>query len=147
MTRWLSIAVLLFTFSQAQAQERTTKTRTIQYARDIQPILSSNCFMCHGPDDKTRKAGLRLDSAAAAVKPTKSGARAVVPGDIKNSELVARIFAKDRDMMPPKGSHKQLKEGEKLLLKRWIEEGAEYQGHWAFTAPRRPAIPMPTTRG
>ncbi len=121
--------------------------RTVQYARDIQPILSGNCFGCHGPDVKARKAGLRLDIPELAMKSLKSGARAIVPGDPKNSELVARIYATDSEIMPPKGSHKKLKAAEKKLLKRWIEEGAEYQPHWAFTAPRRPALPVPKTKG
>jgi mono/diheme cytochrome c family protein len=121
--------------------------RTVQYARDIQPILSGNCFACHGPDVKTRKAGLRLDIASEARKALKSGARAIVPGDVKNSELVARVFATDTEMMPPKNSHKKLKAAEKQLLKRWVEEGAEYQPHWAFMPPQRPPLPSTKTTG
>jgi hypothetical protein len=120
---------------------------TVQFARDIQPILSGNCFACHGPDQKTLKAGLRLDNREMATKTLKSGARAIVPGDVKNSELVARIFATDSERMPPKSSHKKLKEAEKQLLKRWIEEGAEYQPHWAFIPPQRPAVPVTKTKG
>jgi mono/diheme cytochrome c family protein len=133
-------------FSQPAGGKKSA-TRTVQYARDIQPILSGNCFACHGPDVKTRKAGLRLDIPELARKTLKSGARAIVPGDAKNSELVARIFATDSERMPPKNSHKKLKEAEKQLLKRWIEEGAEYQPHWAFIAPQRPAVPVTETKG
>lgn len=114
----------------------------VQFARDVLPILSANCFTCHGPDEKTRKAGLRLDLGETATKTLKSGARAVVPGDVKNSGLIARIFSNDSDeRMPPARTMKSLKDSEKALLKRWIEEGAEYQRHWAFIAPQRPSLP------
>jgi mono/diheme cytochrome c family protein len=116
----------------------------VQYARDIQPILSANCFTCHGPDQKTRKAGLRLDLAEEATKVLRSGSRAVVPGDIKKSQLIVRIFATGKERMPPAKSHKALKDAEKKLLRRWIEEGAEQERHWAFVAPKRP--PFPATK-
>jgi mono/diheme cytochrome c family protein len=114
----------------------------VEFARDILPIVSAHCFTCHGPDEKTRKAGLRLDLGETAMKKLKSGARAVVPGDVKSSELIARIFATDPDeRMPPAKTQKSLKDTEKALLKRWIEEGAVYQKHWAFVAPKRPGLP------
>jgi len=84
---------------------------------------------------------LRLDLPEEAVKTLKSGGHAIVPGKAKDSELVARIFSAESDRMPPAKSHKTLKETEKLLLTRWIEEGAEYQKHWAFLPPQRPAVP------
>jgi hypothetical protein len=116
--------------------------KTVQYAREIQPILSNYCFTCHGPDEKTVKGGLRLDSASGATKKLRSGAKAVVPGDPAGSELIARIFARDdNERMPPVNSQKVMKQAEKDLLKRWIAEGAEYQQHWAFVAPKRPALP------
>src|SRR5438309_3529326 len=80
----------------------------VQYARDVQPILAAHCFTCHGPDEKTRKAGLRLDVAEVATRTLKSGSRAVVPGDSKTSELIARVFSTDSDRMPPASSHKPL---------------------------------------
>jgi hypothetical protein len=119
----------------------------VQYARDILPVLSANCFACHGPDEKTRKAGLRLDLGAAATRTLKSGSRAVVPGDPEKSELVTRIFADHSERMPPPKSHKQLKEAEKQRLKLWIAEGAVYQRHWAFVAPQKKAVPAPKTAG
>src|SRR5947209_16329295 len=130
----------------ASARPEPVPTK-VQFARDILPVLSANCFACHGPDEKTRKAGLRLDLAEVATRKLKSGSRAVVPGDVQASELVARIFAADSERMPPAKSHKQLKESEKQLLKRWIAEGAAYQRHWAFVAPQRPVVPMPRTAG
>src|SRR5262245_5566244 len=119
----------------------TDKPTKVQFARDILPILSSHCFTCHGPDDKGRKAGLRLDLAETATKTLRSGNRAVVPGDTKESALIDRIFAEGEDRMPPPKSNHTLKDSEKNLLKRWIAEGAEYQRHWSFVAPKRPAIP------
>jgi hypothetical protein len=118
--------------------------KKVRYARDILPVLSANCFACHGPDDKARKAHLRLDLAETAMRKLRGGERAIVPGDAAHSELVARIFSTDdtERMPPPKSNHK-LKESEKQLLKRWIAEGAEYQRHWAFVAPKRPPLPEP----
>ena len=130
----------------ASANKNSPPSRT-QYTRDILPILSANCFRCHGPDEKTRKAGLRLDASEDAVKVLKSGVRAITPGKPQQSELVARIFSDGIDHMPPAKSEKQLKEPEKQLLKRWIEEGAEYQRHWAFIAPQRSPVPEPKTKG
>jgi hypothetical protein len=124
-----------------------SESRKVEFARDILPILSKNCFTCHGPDDNNRKGGLRLDSADTARKTLKSGNRAIVPGDAKHSELVTRIFLKDSDRMPPPKSHLELKDAEKQLLARWIKEGARYQQHWAFVAPKRPVVPMPKTPG
>ncbi len=122
--------------------------RTVQFATDIRPILAGKCFTCHGPDAGTRKAGLRLDLPTEAKKTLRSGSRAIVPGDVKASELVARIFATDdSERMPPKSSHKTLKKVEKEMLRRWIAEGAEYQPHWAFVPPRRPGLPAVKTLG
>jgi hypothetical protein len=109
----------------------------VLFNRDIRPILSDTCFQCHGPDKKQRKAKLRLDDRAVALK-----MEAIVPGKPEASELVARIFATDADeRMPPAASNKKLTADQKNLLKRWIAEGAEYQGHWAYEKPRRPAVP------
>src|SRR5947208_4859901 len=142
------LAVALVSGTDVPAESAAAPgVRKVQYAREILPVLSANCFVCHGPDEKMRKAGLRLDIPEWAIKELKSGSRAIVPGDTKNSELVARIFSKEKDRMPPATAHKELKESEKQLLKRWIEEGAEYQRHWAFIPPQRPTLPTPKTRG
>src|SRR5207244_3873402 len=96
----------------------------VQFGRDVLPILSTHCFNCHGPDAKTTKAGLRLDVFETATKKLKSGNRAVVPGKVKDSELIARIFStEDSERMPPASAKKTLSDAEKSLLKRWIEEG------------------------
>ncbi|MBI4586850.1 MAG: DUF1549 domain-containing protein [Planctomycetes bacterium] len=114
----------------------------IDYNRAVRPILASHCFKCHGFDAKERKAGLRLDLCDEAVKPRKSGRPAISPGRPEESLLVERITSTDEDhVMPPPSTGKKLVEAEKDLLKRWIAEGAEYQAHWAFIPPRRPALP------
>lgn len=112
------------------------------YNREIRPILSDNCFHCHGPDAKHRKAELRLDIREEAVKPAKSGKPAIVPGDAEGSELVRRLFAADADeVMPPEEAHKVLTAAQKELLKQWVAGGAPYEAHWAYTPVVRPAVP------
>jgi hypothetical protein len=114
----------------------------VDYARDIRPILANNCFVCHGPDPKTRKAGLRLDLRADATKPGRSGAAPIVPGKSADSELVKRIISTDAGaLMPPTKSNKVLDRAAKELLKRWIDEGAGYATHWSFVKPARPPVP------
>lgn len=115
----------------------------VEFNRDIRPILSDTCFHCHGPDENKRKSGLRLDIKADALKPAKSGSVALVPGKPDESELIARVLATDDDdLMPPSKLHKPLTTQQKALLKQWVAEGAEYQGHWAFISPVRPEVPQ-----
>src|SRR5687767_2924582 len=105
----------------------------IDFARDVRPILSENCFACHGPDANKRKAGLRLDEKEAAFQILESGERAIVAGDIEKSELLRRVASTDKDeVMPPPKEHKKLKPEQVDLLRRWIQEGALWTGHWAF---------------
>jgi len=114
----------------------------VDFNRDIRPLLSDTCFACHGPDTQKVKGGLRLDVREQAVKPAKSGKIALVPGRPEESELVRRLQTTDEDaVMPPPESHKTLTPAQKELLQRWIAEGAEYQGHWAYTPPARPVVP------
>jgi Protein of unknown function (DUF1553)/Protein of unknown function (DUF1549)/Planctomycete cytochrome C len=106
---------------------------SIVFNRDIRPILSDKCFHCHGFDEKERKGELRLDLRDAALKPAESGAIAIVPGKPDQSELLARVMTTNADdLMPPAKMHKPISKAEAALLKQWISEGAEYQGHWAF---------------
>jgi cytochrome c553 len=108
-----------------------------QYNRDVRPVLAEACFACHGPDKSARKARLRLDVREEAVKKG-----AIVPGKPGESTLVERIFSDEPGkLMPPAKSHKKLLPEQKELLKRWVAAGAEYQPHWAFIAPKRPALP------
>ena len=114
----------------------------VDFTRDVLPILSQNCFQCHGPDEAARKAKLRLDVREGALKGGKSGTAAVVPGDVGKSAVVARITSANSDeLMPPADSKKTLTPEQVETLKRWVESGAEYRGHWAFEAPKRPAPP------
>ncbi|HEY6229587.1 MAG TPA: c-type cytochrome domain-containing protein, partial [Verrucomicrobiae bacterium] len=114
----------------------------VDFQREVRPILSGICFKCHGPDDATRKGGLRLDIRDEALKPSKSGDVAIVPGDVSKSALVKRIFTTDEDdLMPPPKAKMPLTDAQKDILKRWVAEGAEYRPHWAFVAPKRPELP------
>src|ERR1051325_4877108 len=100
----------------------------IDFNRDIRTILSDNCFACHGPDENKRKAKLRFDVKEEAFKPAKSGDYAIVPGDLKKSQMIARITSKDEDeMMPPPKLGKKLSPQQIELLKKWIAEGAPWQ--------------------
>ncbi|MCC6676445.1 MAG: PSD1 domain-containing protein [Phycisphaerales bacterium] len=117
---------------------------SVRYGRDIRPILSDRCFQCHGPDAQKREAGLRLDLREEALAVRKDGPAAIVPGQSGESELWRRVTNSDPDeVMPPSNSHKRaLTDGEKALLKRWIDEGAAYEPHWSFVPPARPAVPQ-----
>ena len=134
---WVCLSV------SAIAAETAAPATKLDYGRHVRPILSNNCFKCHGPDEKERQAGLRLDVRDAALKPSESGKPAIVPGKIEASELVARITARDADtLMPPPGSHKKLTPDEIELLKQWVRQGADYKLHWAYVAPVRPPLPV-----
>ncbi len=118
----------------------------IEFNRDIRAILSENCFTCHGPDEQHRKGKLRLDLKEDAFKPAKSGELAIVPGDLKKSELIARILTSNEDdVMPPVKTGKKLSPAQIELLKRWIAEGATWQNHWAYE-PLKPVEP-PAIKG
>lgn len=113
----------------------------VDYARDVRPILANHCWACHGPDEKAREADLRLDSREGATA-KRDGKPAVVPGSAPASALVARIESTNaKRVMPPPASKKPLTDAQKKLLRRWVEQGAAYTGHWAFVPPRRPILP------
>jgi len=114
----------------------------VRFNRDIRPILSDNCFACHGPDAKKAHGDLRLDLRESALKPAESGEIAIVPGKPDESALMKRVLTNDPDdIMPPPKSHKTLTAQQKDLLKKWIADGAKYETHWGFTKPTRPEIP------
>jgi hypothetical protein len=113
----------------------------ITYNRDIRPIISENCFPCHGTDSASRKAGLRLDQAQVATNKLEDGVVAIVPGRPEKSEMIRRIFAEDEDHMPPAKVNKVLKPEQKELLRRWIAAGAKYEPHWAFIPPHKSPLP------
>ncbi len=113
----------------------------IDFARQIRPILSNRCFVCHGPDEATREADLRLDTKEGALGDL-GGYSAVAPGKPDESELLARISEEDPDMrMPPSGTEPLTKD-EIALIRRWIETGATWNDHWAFVKPVRPPLPV-----
>jgi mono/diheme cytochrome c family protein len=116
--------------------------RPVDYNREIRPILSRNCFACHGADDEHRKSGLRLDRREAAVKELDSGLTAIIPGKVDDSELVVRITTDNAaERMPPPSSGRELTEAEIATLKRWVAEGAAFAEHWSYVKPLRPALP------
>ena len=114
---------------------------SVDYNRDIRPVLSRNCFSCHGPDEESRKAGLRLDVREGALAERK-GVPAIVPGKRGESELFARLMTTDQDdIMPPADSGHELTAEEIESIGKWIDGGAPYARHWAFVPPVRPGVP------
>ncbi|HRH95084.1 MAG TPA: PSD1 and planctomycete cytochrome C domain-containing protein [Prosthecobacter sp.] len=114
----------------------------LDFNRDIRPILSDNCFACHGFDAKKRKADLRLDVPEGAFTAIE-GAFPIKPGDVEASTIIQRILSHDEDeVMPPPDTNKKVKPEQVEILKRWIKEGAEYKKHWAFEAPVKTPPPV-----
>ncbi|MBJ7346692.1 MAG: DUF1549 domain-containing protein, partial [Gemmataceae bacterium] len=109
----------------------------LKYNKDIRPILSENCFACHGPDSAARKADLRLDRREDAIK-----FGAIVAGSAEKSPIIERIYSTEKDkVMPTPKSHKVLTAIQKEKLKQWVLEGAEYELHWSFIAAKKPTLP------
>jgi len=138
----LAFVTLLAAPQLAAAAANRGAGGVIEFNRDIRPILSENCFACHGADSASRKASLRLDRPEDATAPRKDSEPAIVPGKPDASALVHRITATDPDdVMPPPKTHKVLTAQQKDLLKKWIASGAQYQPHWSLIAPVRPRLP------
>jgi len=136
----LPLFLLLLATPLACAAESALPDR-IEFNRDVQPILSDNCFKCHGFDKKHREGDRRLDTRAGALADNE-GVRAIVPGKLSESDAHLRIHSTDKDeQMPPPNSGKKLTSRQIAILDKWIEQGAEYQPHWAYIAPVRPAVP------
>src|SRR6266568_2516562 len=115
----------------------------VRFNRDIRPIMAETCFRCHGPDKSSRMAGMRLDIRDEAVKPTKSGVTPIVPGDPEKSAIIERIFATTpAKQMPPVYAHKELTAAQKETIRRWVAEGAVYEGHWSYEPVKRPPVPQ-----
>ncbi len=125
-----------------------TLPESVTFNAHIRPIFSDTCFACHGFDAKTREADLRLDTEEGAYAKLKdSEQRAIVPGKPEQSAILNRIFATDpEEIMPPGDFHKVLTDHQKLLVRAWIEQGAKYEQHWAFTPVVKPAVPAVTQR-
>lgn len=138
------IPVQLFILMWLIAVGSSTAAESVDFTRDVRPILSNHCWSCHGPDASSRKAGLRLDLRDSAIREAESGSIAIVPGKPEASELIARIKSSDESvMMPPPEVQKQkpLSAAQKEILQRWIAAGAHFSNHWAFESPRRPDLP------
>ena len=119
----------------------TSSPKPLDFNRDIRPILSENCFQCHGFDEKSRQADLRLDMPESALV-KHDDVTAIVPGHPEQSELWRRVTSSDEsEQMPPPDSHRELKPEQKELLKRWIEQGAHYAKHWSFIPPVKAELP------
>jgi len=120
----------------------TVAEAPVNFERDIRPILSDNCFHCHGPDEAERKAGIRLDTKEGLFASIDNG-HVIAPGEPDNSLLIYRVYAVDPDeAMPPAESKKKFGDKERALLRRWVEEGAVWSEHWAFTPPIKPELPV-----
>ncbi len=112
----------------------------VSFNRDIRPIMADTCFRCHGPDVGTRMANMRLDLREAATKPNRAGRTPIVPGKPEESNIIARVFeTRPARIMPPPAAHKELTEAQKETIRRWVAEGAHYEGHWAYEPIRKPA--------
>src|SRR6185436_13839550 len=136
------LAAVVYAAAFLWNQNVTADNTAISFNRDIRPIFSDTCFRCHGPDKNARKAGLRLDIREEALKKTKSGITPIVPGKPDESEIIRRIFATDQyEMMPPPDAHKELSAQQKEIIKRWVAEGAQYEGHWAYQPIKRSIVP------
>ncbi len=137
-------AMLLLLVSSDLAWCETTsdkQTQSIDFSEQVSPILSDKCFHCHGPDAQNQESEFRADTKENLFADL-GGYFAVVPGDLDSSELHTRIHSDDPiDQMPPPDSNRSLTEAEKKILDAWIEQGAPYEGHWAFEPPQRPQVP------
>ncbi|MBL9139943.1 MAG: PSD1 domain-containing protein [Verrucomicrobiales bacterium] len=141
------LAAMMSPSSPSRAAVPTSPATPVDFNRDIRPILSQNCFFCHGPDENERKGGLkesgglRLDTATGQ-RQDLGGYFAVVPGKPETSDLLRRITTSDADdVMPPAASGKRVTPDQADLLRRWIAEGARFSGHWSYERPVRPTLP------
>lgn len=136
-----------FAFAAAAVPGAPSGKDPVDFGSQIRPILSAKCFHCHGPDEKSRKAKLRLDLREQATR-EREGIIPIKPGDLRNSEMIRRVTLPEtsEDLMPPTKAGQPLRAAEIELLKRWIEQGAPYATHWSFAKPERPALPKISKR-
>src|SRR5262245_49171564 len=137
----LAALILGLVPAPALAGGRAPAPAGIDFNRDIRPILSDHCYTCHGPAKSTRKADLRLDRREDALQESEPGVAPVVPADRARSLLYRRITATGKGVMPPPSTGKRLTPAQVELLGRWIDQGAKWDAHWAYVAPRRPPLP------
>lgn len=142
----LGLAGLLGVFTVPTFAADAPETRRVEFNRDIRPILSEQCLHCHGPDAATREADLRLDDPADVRQP-RDGYAIINLKRPAESELLKRLLTSDADLkMPPADSGKEISPQQIELIRRWIEQGAEYQQHWSFIPPKRPQVPQLKTQ-
>lgn len=142
-----SLALVTILVPLSAVEGRSDDSKPIDFATRVRPILSKHCFACHGPDDASRAADLRLDTADGATE-DRGGYRAIVAGDPDRSDAFRRIVSDDPDLVMPPADHGEPLEAEEIeLVRRWIAEGAEYATHWAFVPPTRPAVPTIANAG
>jgi len=143
---WFAFAVLLWAIAAIGVQpttvgQTTPATKPVDFNRDIRPILSDTCFTCHGPDEQTQQAGLRLDTKEGAFA-DRGGYQVIVAGKASESRLFQRVSAKEENLrMPPPTADRKLTQHQIDLLRRWIDEGARWDTHWAYSPPKRSALP------
>jgi hypothetical protein len=136
------VPLLVFALASLATGEEVAVVEKPSFNRHIRPILSENCFACHGPDKAARKADLRLDTREGALTENE-GVVAVVPGKPDDSELILRVLSHDPDeVMPPPKSDRKIKPQQVEMLRRWIQQGAEYEAHWSLIPPRQPELPQ-----
>jgi len=141
------VLTTLHTWLAANLASAAETRGSVDFSREILPILSDNCYQCHGPDEKARKAKLRLDTKEGALR-ARDGKAIIIPARSSESELIRRITSTDpEELMPPPDSHRKLTTKQIESLRRWVDEGATWSQHWAFVSPRRPALPKTTLRG
>ena len=144
---WMTSLLVALLGTQVLPVLGAANTR-IDFNREVRPLLVEHCYPCHGPDLEKRKGGLRLDRPEGATLKLASGARAVVPGNPSGSRLLQVISSADPDEhMPPPSTGKQLSAPQMEALRRWIEEGAEFKGHWSHQRPEDPTPPSVQRQG
>ncbi len=142
------LLVLIVSLCRISEAASPSTPAEVEFDRDIRPILSDACFFCHGPDSAKRKADLRLDTEQGALRQFKGGRRPIVPGDPEKSEIIRRMLTEDPDeKMPPPDSHRTITPQQIEKVKQWVRQGAHWQQHWAFVAPKRPHLPLPNGAG
>jgi mono/diheme cytochrome c family protein len=139
----LGLALTVIWIADRCSAQTQSAPDALAFNRDIRPILSEHCFQCHGPDAQQRQGELRLDLYQDALQAGQSGNLAIVPGQASKSEVWARIHSQDPELvMPPPHTGKPLNPGQIERIGKWIDQGAAYQGHWAFIPPTRPSVPL-----
>ncbi|MGY8653863.1 MAG: DUF1553 domain-containing protein [Verrucomicrobiia bacterium] len=134
----IRLSIGLFVLGMGELVTSAASSATVDFNRDVRPILSDNCFACHGPDQNARKAGLRFDTRDGLFASLKDGRKLIAPGSPARSELLAKLLHKDLDeRMPPLETNKELSPKQIATVRAWIEQGAPWQGHWAFIPPQR----------